>query len=283
MKHSLVLDIDNTLTPPRRPLEPEMAAVLRALTVPFSVDAGSDLALVERQFLGPLHELGFRGEIDAFLCNGARRYRCTFDGRLSVRLLRDFDLREHLGEEDFATLLRVLRRLLEEPEFRLRPPLRVIGERIVERGAMINFTPIGRPEGDLGPEAYRNRDAFVAFDRESGYRRRMLGRLQDELADLRARKGLCVTLGGQTSFDICVVGNDKSYALRALLDEGHERLTYVGDALFAGGNDGAVLEFIERWPPGSECPVRTVRVADWTETPKRLREMGVVGSARGTS
>jgi phosphomannomutase len=278
MKRSLVFDIDNTLTPPRRPLEREMAEVLGALTVPFYLDAGSDLPLVERQFLRPLHEFGYRGEIDAFLCNGARRYRCAFDGGLSVRLLRDFDLREHLGEADFAALLGALQGLLDEEEFRLPPPLRVIGERIVERGAMINFTPIGRPRGDLSPEAYRNRDAFVPFDAETGYRRRMLARLEDELADLRERKGLCLTLGGQTSFDICVAGNDKSYALRALLDEGYDELTFVGDALFAGGNDGVVLEFVARWPARSECPVRTVRVADWTETPKRLRELGVVRS-----
>jgi hydroxymethylpyrimidine pyrophosphatase-like HAD family hydrolase len=277
-RDALVLDVDNTLTPPRRPLEREMADVLGALTVPFCLDAGSDLPLVERQFLRPLHEFGFRGEIDAFLCNGARRYRCTFDGRLSVRLLRDFDLREHLGAAGFAELLAVLQRLLDDPEFRLPEPLTIIGERIVERGAMINFAPIGRPRRDLDAEAYRNRDAFVRFDRETGYRRRMLARLESDLRDVKARSGLSITLGGQTSFDICVAGNDKSYALAALLDEGYERLTFIGDALFPGGNDGAVLEFIERWPAGSECPVRTVRVTSWTETPERLREMGVVGA-----
>jgi len=45
-RSAVVFDVDNTLTPPRRPLEPEMAAALQHLSVPFFVCAGSDLRLI---------------------------------------------------------------------------------------------------------------------------------------------------------------------------------------------------------------------------------------------
>ena len=80
----IVFDIDNTLTPPRRPLEPEMADVLRALRVPFHLAAGSNLAMVEEQFLEPAYAYGIRRTLDAFVCNGSDRYRCDL-GAIDVR------------------------------------------------------------------------------------------------------------------------------------------------------------------------------------------------------
>ena len=43
MKKALVFDIDNTLTPPRRAIEKEMADILKKLEIPFFLVAGSDL------------------------------------------------------------------------------------------------------------------------------------------------------------------------------------------------------------------------------------------------
>jgi hypothetical protein len=76
---------------------------------------------------------------------------------------------------------------------------------------------------------------------------------------------LQLTLGGQTSFDIVVRGRDKSFAVRSLLNEGMTRVTYVGDALFPGGNDAAVQDFVSAWP-GGNCPVDVIQVNDHHET-----------------
>ena len=49
-----------------------------------------------------------------------------------------------------------------------------------------------------------------------------------------------------------VRGRDKSFAVRTLLDEGMQHVTYVGDALFPGGNDAAVSDYVAAsWPNGS--------------------------------
>ncbi len=270
----IVFDIDNTLTPPRRPLQREMADALRALSVRFHVAAGSDLRLVEEQFLRPLYAFGVRATLDAFVCNGSDRYRCDLGATYSIRPLRTFSLCQHLGDADYRLLREVLQRALERDEFRLPDPALILGEQVVDRGSMINLAPIGRP-ATMTAAAYANRDAFVRFDEQTRYRRRMLAHLTRELAGLREGKGLRITLGGQTSFDIVVEGNDKRYPLRTLLDEGYTDLVYVGDALFPDGNDAAVLDFIRGLPPRGQITVRAIQVDGWRDTMERLKALGV--------
>src|SRR5437660_835995 len=113
-KHAVVLDVDNTLTPPRQPLEAEMASALRRLTIPFFLGAGGDLRLVFEQFIEPLHNFGYRGSFDAFLCNGSTRYHCELFEKPCAKLLRGFEMRQHLGENRFLRLMEVIEALLNE-------------------------------------------------------------------------------------------------------------------------------------------------------------------------
>jgi len=279
-RRGVVLDIDNTLTPPRRPLEKEMAETLRSLSVPFFLGAGGDLRLALEQFIEPLYEFGYRGSFDAFLCNGPTRYHCDLSEKVSTKLIRSFEMRTHLGEARFQEMLRIIQTVLDLDEFRLPPPMQIIGERIVDRTSMINVAPIGRPSVRLTDQAHANRDAFRKFDNETGFRRRFLARLTRDLAPF-APDGLFISLGGETSFDIVIKGNDKSFPLQALLAEGFERVWYVGDALFEGGNDEAVLKFIEAWTGTGACPVEAIRVDSWRDTVGVLHQIGVVAAAAG--
>jgi hydroxymethylpyrimidine pyrophosphatase-like HAD family hydrolase len=276
MKEALVFDIDNTLTPPRRPLERDMADILIRLDVPFSLVAGSDLPLIRDQFFGPLHEFGFRKVFDAFLCNGATRYRCNVSDTLSVDIIRDFDFRDYLGEENFKFMVSVIEQTLKIKEFQLPPPMAVLGKQIISRHSMVNVAPIGRPEGRLSSEAYQNRDAFVEYDKKTGFRRKMMDHLNSALLKLRDDKKLVISLGGQTSFDIVIAGNDKSYAISTLLDEGFKKLVFIGDALYEGGNDEAILHYINSWPKDTLCPVQAVQVKDWKDTIRHLKEKGFI-------
>ncbi len=256
---ALVFDIDGTLTPPRQRLRPEMATALKGLKVPFHVAAGSDLPLVGPQFLEPLWELGFRGDFDAFLSNGAAHFRCRYGRELSIDRVEEFHFRGHFGDRDYAHLLATVEEVLDDEAFRLDPPLSVIGERLVDRSSMLNVTPIGRPRGELSPEARRNRELFARFDQETGYRRRMREVFHQRLPRLLS-KGLLIMIGGETSFDFMVEGMDKTNALRTLLANGIERLVFLGDALFEGGNDSVVSDFIADWQGDGECPVEAIEV-----------------------
>lgn len=276
MKNALVFDIDNTLTPPRRPIEKEMADILKGLEIPFFLVAGSDLPLIKDQFINPMHEFGFRGEFDGFLCNGATRYRCKFSDEVSIETIRDFDFREYLGEDDFKLMLSVIEETLKMKEFELPPPMTVIGRQVTFRHSMVNVAPIGRPENKLSEEAYKNRDAFAEFDKKTGFRRNVLAHMNERLTRLREEKKLFISLGGETSFDIVIEGNDKSYAIDTLLKEGFEDLLFFGDALFEGGNDEAILHYINKWPNETPCPVQAIPVSGWKDTVENLKTRGFI-------
>lgn len=263
--NAFVFDIDNTLTPPREALDKDMAERLSALGSPFALAAGSDRELLMSQFFEPLHAHGYRGEFDAFICNGASRYRCQCGEVLRVTAIDEFSLRAHLGADAFGELVSLLTELLDEPRFALPAEVAILGERIVDRQAMINLAPSGRLKGALSAEARQSRDQFVVFDAETGYRARLMPVLRRAIDERLPGNDLLLTLGGQTSFDIVVRGRDKSFAVRTLLEEGIEHVTYVGDALFPGGNDAAVADFVASWP-GGNCPVDVIEVTDFRQT-----------------
>jgi hypothetical protein len=217
------------------------------------------------QFFEPLHAHGYRGEFDAFLCNGASRFRCRSADTLSVTAVDEFSLRAHLGDAAFVNLLAVLDEVLADPGHALPADVDVLGERIIDRGAMINLAPSGRLKGALSPAARTSRDRFVAFDEQSGYRNRLLPALRRAIDARLPGNDLRLTLGGQTSFDIVVQGRDKSFAVHSLLKEGADHVTYVGDALFPGGNDAAVSDFVAAWTKGP-CPVQVIQVRNHLHT-----------------
>jgi len=274
-KTALLLDIDNTLTPPRQPLTKQMASILERLNVPFHLVAGTHLELLREQFFEPLYTFGFRKQFDAYLSNGAIHYRCDYSKDMSIKVITSFNIHKYLGDANYNFLIEVLGKTLRLEEFKPPPFLKVIGETITFRESMINFTPIGRSaREDL--EVQQNRKNFVEFDRSSGFRQRIMDYLKREMSALIAQKDLAITLGGQTSFDIGIIGQDKTKAVHTLLDAGVERIVFIGDALYEGGNDAAVRELREKWPSPPPCPLELIQVSSWRETVKHFYELGFI-------
>jgi phosphomannomutase len=271
---ALLMDIDGTLTPPREPLPKEMAEALARLAVPFHVAAGSDLPLIEPQFFRPLWEFGVRRDFEAFINNGALHCRCPYSQRYAIDVIESFDFQQHLGLENYKRLVRALEEILADPQFQLPPSLQVIGQQIVYRGSMLNFAPIGRTSGHLNQAALDNRKAFVRFDKSTQYRRRILARLTQAVASLIQEDGLRILFGGETSFDIVIDGKDKTNAVRTLLQMGLQEVVFLGDALFEGGNDSVILDYIARWKHPTPCPLRAIRVEGWEQTIQVCRENG---------
>lgn len=275
VKKAVLLDIDNTLTPPRQQLTRQMAEILKRLRVPFHVAAGSHITLLQEQFFEPLYRFGFRKGFDAFLSNGAIHYRCDYSEVASIEVVSEFDIRDHLGESDYKRLTDVLTETLEREEFQVMPPTKIIGERITYRGSMINFCPIGRVSLET-EEVQRNRSNFVEFDRANNYRQRVIEHLNRELSSLVNDRRLTITLGGQTSFDIGIADQDKTNAVRTLLSNGIERLVFIGDALFEGGNDAPIRKFVENWRSTEPCPLEAFQVSSWRETVEKFYELGFI-------
>ena len=275
MKTALLFDIDSTLTPPRLPITESMVQVLRKLNVPFHVAAGSHMELLEEQFFKPLFKFGFRGRFEAFISNGAIQYHCDYSSGSDIHEVDLFDIRKHLGNEAYDDLVRGLENTVEIPGFQLPGHLKVYGDVIAYRISMVNFSPIGRVKVET-PEVRENREAFVCFDKETNYRRNILDHFDDIFSDLMAEKDLKITLGGQTSFDVGILGQDKSKAVRMLLASGVQKLIFIGDALFEGGNDAVIREYIDDMPPDSTAKAEYFQVESYKETEALLKEYGFV-------
>ncbi len=267
-EEAILTDIDGTLTPPREPLVPEMVSALRCLMLPFHVAAGSDLPLIREQFFQPLWKYGYRGEFEAFVSNGASHYHCRYTDQPHIETVNEFDIKAHLGTEGFGLLEDTLEEVIKSSEFALGEKVKIMGKQIVDRGSMVNFAPSGRPVGgaNLTEEALANRKAFVEFDKEVRYRESVLAFLRERLAALIANKNLHIMYGGETSFDIVIRGMDKTNAVQCLLDSGIKKIYFVGDALFPGGNDSVIQEWVDGWQGDTECPVEAIPVKGWRDT-----------------
>lgn len=275
MKPTLLFDIDGTLTAPRIPLNAEMAGALKRLNVPWHVAAGSNLDLVTPQFLKPLWDFGCRRDFDAFVSNGSAHYRCPFSTHFAIDEVSVFDFEKHLGNEGFKRVIRELETILDSEHFRLPSSVAVLGEQIGNRGSMVNCVPIGRPaKATLDDGALRNREAFATFDRETNYRRRVIEHLNDRLADIIAAKSLRIMLGGETSFDLVIEGKDKTNAVTTLNNADCAKIVFIGDALFPGGNDSVIMDYIESWDSPEPCPVSAIKVDGWEHTLREFRENG---------
>jgi hydroxymethylpyrimidine pyrophosphatase-like HAD family hydrolase len=269
----VLLDIDGTITPPRQPIQVEMVRLLCGLSVPFHVAAGSHLPLLQGQFFHPLYDLGFRGAFDAFVSNGAVHYQADYREGPNLQLISEFDIRGYLGEMDYAFLIQTLTETLDLPEFQTHLPLKIAGERIVYRGSMVNCSPIGRALQELA-EAQKNRAMFVEFDHANQYRARVMEYLKGRLARLIDDRNLTIALGGQTSSDIGVLGQDKTKAVTTLIASGAQRVVFFGDALFEGGNDEPVGVLARSWPKDSAVRVEAIQVESWLDTMAKMKEMG---------
>lgn len=274
-KTALVLDVDNTLTPPRQPIEQEMANILNRLRVPFLIAAGSHLPILKKQFFEPLYQSSFRKTFDAFVSNGAIHYHCDYTNEMSIEMVSEFNIKEHLGESGYHFVINKLVATLEREDYQLPNSITLVDEKIVDRGSMINFCPMGRKNQE-DADATRNRENFVAFDEETHYRKKLIGHLNLELSTLINTRQLKIAIGGQTSLDVGIIGEDKTKPLRVLLKNGFERIVFIGDALFNNGNDAPIIDFIHAWPKDAHCPVEAIPTASWHETMNIIRQLQFV-------
>ncbi|MGB0582429.1 MAG: hypothetical protein ACPGVU_22280 [Limisphaerales bacterium] len=268
---ALLMDIDGTLTPPRQPLLVEMADALKGLNIPFNVAAGSDRPLVEPQFLEPLWGFGYRRKFESFVDNGATQLSCDFTEEYKVEQVFKFSFADHLGPEANQLLWDTLKDLDEFEEFKLADNLKVIGERFTDRGSMLNYAPIGRTKV-ISDEAMQNRNDFVAFDKSTGYRKKIMQHLVNKLGHVMKEKGLNILFGGETSFDINIRGKDKTLPVMKFLEAGYEKVAFMGDALFDGGNDSVVQDLVDNWE--GDCPVEAIPVTSWQHSIEIFRERG---------
>ena len=105
------------------------------------------------------------------------------------------------------------------------------GKHVEERPGCINFSILGRGEGNM-----KHRSEYVAWDRQTEERDRLAQNLRRLFPDLY------ITIGGETGLDISPKGHDKSQILHDF--ETHDTITFFGDKTFVGGNDYSIAHAI---------------------------------------
>ncbi|KAF2474501.1 phosphomannomutase-like protein [Lindgomyces ingoldianus] len=224
IKNTIVLfDVDDTLTPARLAVSPEMLQLLSELRQKVAIGyvGGSDLVKQQEQ-LGT-KEVNVTTLFDfCFPENGLSAYRMG-------EKLSSSSFIEWIGEEKYKALVKWILHYIADLDIPIKR-----GTFIEFRNGMINVSPIGRNASTA------ERNAYNAYDIEHNIRPTMVEAIKAAFPDF----GLTYSIGGQISFDVFPTGWDKRFCLKHVEAEkdrpdGVEYTTihFFGDKAFEGGND----------------------------------------------
>lgn len=223
-KKLIVFDLDGTLAPSKRAMLKSTALLFKRLlqTKPVAVIGGGKYELFKNQLLKVIklskEELKnlflFPTSSTSFYRFQNDRWRCIYSHELSVSQKKKIN-------KAFGEIFEKLR---------YEHPKKKYGIIIEDRGTQITFSPLGQMAPVRLKELW-NRS-------HNPMRLKMAKMLQGLLPEFKVRAG------GLTSIDVTEKGIDKAYGIRQI--EKHLRvmrkdMIFVGDAIFPGGNDYAVV------------------------------------------
>lgn len=187
----LLFDVDGTLTPARKVIEPEFEKFLYEKVKPratLGVVGGSDLPKIIEQLNGQrvLNEFDY-----VFPENGLVHIEKGVE-------VSSQSILKHLGEDVIKRLINFSLRYIADLDIPVKR-----GTFIDFRNGMINICPIGRQC------TYEERLEFVKYDSNHSIRQTMIQALRKEFAGV----DLQFSIGGQISVDAFPFGWDKTYCL----------------------------------------------------------------------
>ncbi len=239
-------DLDGTLTESKAELEVFMARLIRELLQSRKVVivGGGNVPQFKKQFLRHL-ACTPQEKKNLFLMptSGASMYKFSHGKLINV-------YRHELSLAEKQEIRQAFKDASHNVGF--VPPKKTYGPIMEDRGTQITFSLVGQR-------------APVRVKREWNKRFDSLRkRLRTELG--RKLENFEVRTGGMTSLDITKKGIDKGYGMEQLMKRLHISLrdmVYVGDALYKGGNDYAVVR----------TGVPLLKVRTYTETGEFLRRL----------
>ncbi|KAM0802568.1 phosphomannomutase [Usnea florida] len=228
IKNTICLfDVDDTLTPARRSVSPEMLQLLSALRHKCAIGfvGGSDLVKQQEQLGTP--SIPVTGLFDfCFAENGLTAYR--LGEQLSSQSFIGW-----LGQEKYKPLVNFCLKYIADIECPVKT-----GTFVEFRRGMINVSPVGRNAST------EERNAYEQYDKQHQIRAHFVEALKAKFGDL----GLTYSIGGQISFDVFPTGWDKTYCLQHLKAEtslsgvDYSTIHFFGDKTYKGGNDYEIFE-----------------------------------------
>ncbi len=216
MKKLVVYDLDGTLAESKSSLDAEMAGLLHDLlgVVKVAVISGGDWPQFEKQLLSNLPHDERLLNLSILPTCGTKFYKYTGDWKKIYS--EDFT-----GDEKKKIISS-----LEKAVAKAGPkPKKVWGEVIEDRGSQITFSALGQQ----APLEEKNK-----WDPDYSKRKKIKAILDTFIPEFSVR------MDGATSIDVTKPGIDKAYGIRKLRDLlgiSLNDMIFIGDALFAGGND----------------------------------------------
>ncbi|MGC2765906.1 MAG: HAD-IIB family hydrolase [Candidatus Acidiferrum sp.] len=254
MKKLVVFDLDGTLAESKSPLDAEMAALLHELLgiVKVAVISGGDWPQFEKQLLYNLPH-------DELLVNLSLLPTC------GTKFFRYIGWWKRLYSEDFTAdekekIVSSLTKAVAAGGFQVE---KTWGEVIEDRGSPITFSALGQQ----APLEEKNK-----WDPDFTKRKKIKAILDISSPEFAVR------IGGTTSIDVTEPGIDKAYGIKKLRDVlgiSMAEMIFIGDALFAGGNDypveaAGVVSIAVRGPAETKLVTRTVVACLSTEQSRGL-------------
>ena len=221
MKRLIAFDLDGTLAESKQAIDPEMASLLGRLTNAFDVAvmSGGDWPQFESQLVGNLPAGADLARLFLLPTSGTKLFRHAGEWRPIYA--------DALTTDERAAVIRALDQVIAALDL---DSAQSWGPRIEDRGTQITFSALGQQ----APV-----DAKHAWDPDMSRRKQIQALLAPRLP------GFEVRTGGSTSIDITREGVDKGTGITRLSHEIGVPLSamlFMGDALYPGGNDHAVIE-----------------------------------------
>jgi HAD superfamily hydrolase (TIGR01484 family) len=250
MKKLIVFDLDGTLAESKSSLDPEMSRLLYDLVgvVKVAVISGGDWPQFEKQVLAHLPHDESLVNLSLLPTCGTKFFQYKTDWKKIYA--------EDFSPEQREKIIASLEKAVAEAGFKVET---VWGAVIEDRGSQITFSALGQ-EAPL--------DEKDRWDPDFSKRKKIKAILDPLIP------GFSVRLGGATSIDVTKPGIDKAYGigkLRDLLGISLKEMIYIGDALFAGGNDY----------PAEQAGVVSIQVRGPHETKRVIEAIIACLSERG--
>ena len=214
MKKVILLDMDGTITPPRKQIETEMIVQLNSM-----IADGFELGIVSGSGIEYMNE-----QLEPW---DKWQKDCKMVHKFPVNGTHGLDMRNEYNDFDWRWLLHDIKAADHRMRLSLGGKYIRIPNNIMDfRGSTINWCPIGRDASD------KMRKRFVGLDYAFNLRINFMNQMKSR--PLFHHKTV-IKLGGETSFDIYPSGWDKSYVFKNFED--FERIYFIGDKCEPMGND----------------------------------------------
>lgn len=217
MKKIICFDLDGTLTESKTDIDMEMVGLLEKLQKikKVAVIGGASFAQFQKQFL---NHLNYFENLFVLPTSGAAFYKYTNGSWQTVYELA-------LTSEEKRQIFDAFQKTFVEIKY--QHPAKVYGQIIEDRNCEVVFST-------LGQEAPLSARKFLKLDRRSEIVESLLKKLSE----------FKVSLSGINSIDVTRLGIDKGYAIEQIskiFDVNIDEMVFVGDAIYEGKNDYAVV------------------------------------------